>query len=72
MWGWHHGWWWLVMTPVMVAFWVAAVWLVVSLVQDRAPQRDRTEEAERILAERYARGELEADEYRRRLEDIRR
>lgn len=70
MWDWHMGWWWWAMAPLMLAFWVGLVWLLVSLVRGPAGPA-RTGEAERILAERYARGELDAEEYRRRLQDIR-
>ena len=70
VWGWHMGWWWWAMAPLMVAFWGALIWLAVTLV--RGSQRGGgTAEAERILAERYARGELEPEEYRRRRQDIR-
>ena len=70
MWGWHMGWWWWAMAPVMVAFWGALVWLAVTLVRG-GRAAEGTAEAERILAERYARGELEPEEYRRRRQDIR-
>ena len=60
------------MTPVMLAFWAAVVWFAVSLVRNRSLRPDDTGRAERILAERYARGEMGADDYRGRLEDLRR
>ena len=67
---WHDGWWWMMM-PLMVVFWGAVAWFLVSLVRDRSPRADDTGRAERILAERYARGEIGADDYRGRLEDLR-
>jgi len=63
------GWWWA-MAPLMVAFWGALVWLAVTLVRG-SRAAEGTAVAERILAERYARGELEPEEYRRRRQDIR-
>lgn len=54
--------------------WLLLAVLMVLLVVWLAPGRgraDATAEARRILAERYARGELEADEYRRRLSALR-
>lgn len=67
---WHYGWWWMMM-PVMVLFWGVVAWLVVSLVRERRPPVDDMSRAERILGERYARGEISADDYRGRLEDLR-
>ena len=63
--------WWVVMPFVMVVFWVAVIWLAVSFFQGRfgrpSGERDRSERLEEILAQRYARGEIDEDEYRRRL-----
>jgi putative membrane protein len=51
---------------LMVAFWGLLFWAVVSLV--RRPGRDRTStvNATDVLAERFARGEIDADEYETR------
>lgn len=68
---WHYGWWWMMM-PVTVVLWAAVVWVVASLVHERRPRTDDAGGAERILAERYARGEIDADDYRGHLEDLRR
>jgi putative membrane protein len=65
MWYWHGmgvwGW------AMMLAFWLAVVilivWVVRSSVSPRAPE-DRG--AFRILDERLAKGEIDADEYRER------
>jgi putative membrane protein len=75
-WGWHHagaggGWWWLI-GPLWLLFWLAVIgvgtWLVVRAVKRRQPgPNDRARE---ILAERYARGELSAEEYRERLGEL--
>ena len=73
MWDWHGGWWWLTMGPVMALFWALVIWLLVSYARPGGRgDGSRSGDAERILAERYARGELDGDEYRRRLEDLRR
>jgi putative membrane protein len=75
MW-WNDGWgWWWMMPLLMAAFWVAGAWLVVGLLRDR-PARpdggsDRPESPEQVLAHRYARGELDDEEYRRRLDTLR-
>lgn len=74
MWLWHGGWgWgaWLVMSLGMVAFWALVIWLFVNVIrtnQEGGTPRDRT--PEEILAERFARGEIDDDEYRRRLETL--
>jgi putative membrane protein len=75
MW-WNDGWgWWWMMPLLMVAFWAAVAWLIVGLVRGR-PARpeggiDRPEPPEQVLAHRYARGELDDEEYRRRLDTLR-
>ena len=60
--GWH---WWF--APFWILFWVA----VIVLLWRFAPWRrrwDRRLDAREILAERFARGEIDASEYRSRLE----
>ena len=64
------GWW-------MVLWWLAGIAVLVLLVRLAAgaawgfsPRGDET--PEQILKRRYARGEIERDEYQRRLEDLRR
>ena len=61
-WGWGA---WLAMSVMMVAFWVLLIWAVLTLV--RSGDRD----SESILADRFARGEIDDDEYRRRRELLR-
>lgn len=67
--------WWFVMPLLMVAFWVAVIWVAVSVFQRLAGrpsgERDRPERPEEILARRYARGEIDEDEYRRRRDILR-
>ncbi|MEX1172061.1 MAG: SHOCT domain-containing protein [Chloroflexota bacterium] len=71
MWDWTghmDGWWWLAV-PLMIAFWSLVVWGVVTLVRGR--DRGAADRAEDILAERFARGELDETEYRRRRDLVR-
>lgn len=74
MWWWHGGWnWWdwLWMSAVMVAFWGGLIWLVVTLVRgERTGGTDRAN-PEDVLAERFARGEINEDDYRQRLDVLR-
>lgn len=72
-WGWHSGDWW--MMGIGLLFWLVllglAVWLVV-----RATGRERAEPrgeaAGEILRRRFAAGEIDAEEYERRLDLLRR
>lgn len=72
---WNDGWsWWnwALMTTAMLAFWAFVAWAVVMLV--RSPDRafgDARRSPEQILAERFAAGEIDAEEYHRRLEALR-
>ncbi|WP_190157989.1 SHOCT domain-containing protein [Streptomyces litmocidini] len=72
-----NGWGWFAMSAGTVLFWglliTGAVMLFRSL--DRAAERPRrsgpTASAEQILGERLARGEIDEEEYRRRLSALR-
>jgi putative membrane protein len=72
MW-WWDGWsWWSgpLMTVGMLAFWGSLAWVIVMAI--RASQPSRTSDlAENVLAERFARGEIDEAEYQRRLEALR-
>lgn len=64
------GWW-------MVLWWVAGIVVLVLLVRLVAgslggSSRQADETPEQVLKRRYARGEIEREEYQRRLEDLRR
>jgi putative membrane protein len=65
---WGHHWW-----PLWLVFWAAvigvAVWLVVRRRDGRPDPLDRALE---VVAERYARGELTGEEYRERLDELKR
>jgi putative membrane protein len=75
-WGGGH---WVAAIVMMVLFWGAIALVVLAVVrsggwsrhdhQDHrpvSPRRDTSDEAERILHERFARGEIDEDEYTRR------
>lgn len=77
-WMWGHGWgWggWLAMCVVMVLFWAALIAAAVLAIRylsavDRTPKRSlpapgRTPED--LLAQRFARGEIDEDEFRQRI-----
>ena len=75
-WGWGMGWGgWLLMTLVMIVFWAAVITAVVLVVRYVAgsgrpgagPGPSGPARAEDLLAERFARGEIDDDEYRQRL-----
>jgi putative membrane protein len=56
---------WLFGAVMMVGVWVLIFWAVVSLVR-RPESQPTTRTAQQILSERFARGEIDADEYARR------
>jgi putative membrane protein len=65
------GWWWLwgtLMLIVVLAAIALVAWLIVRSVQSRA---DGARSARDILNERYARGEIDTDEYEERLSKLR-
>ncbi len=73
MWGSSWGWW---MGLVMVAFWGAVIWFVVTPsrgrdARPRQPQGDPADKARAVLAERLARGDIDPAEYRERLDTLR-
>jgi putative membrane protein len=70
MWGYHHdmsAWAWWLMSAGMVVFWAAVAWVVITLVRE---PRSRTPPDE-ILAERFARGEIDEETYRRQRDLVR-
>ena len=74
MWWWHGDWgWgaWLAMTVGMLAFWGLLIWGVVTLARGGIAQREPRTDPEDILAARFAAGEIDEDEYHRRLDTLR-
>ena len=73
MWGYQNSWWaWLLMWLTMLGFLgLLAALLVVLLRRSGPPDLGRRPSPEEVLAERFARGELDADEYRQRLQVLR-
>lgn len=72
---WGAGWWlWVLMPVSMLVFWGLVIWAVVALVRgsDQNAGSARTGTGpERVLGERYARGEIDQDEYEQRLATLR-
>lgn len=64
MWWWHDGGWggWVMMSLSMLVFWGLVAWGVITVLRGNAHSR----EPERTLADRFARGEIDEEEYRRR------
>jgi putative membrane protein len=68
-WGTGYGWIW--MTLIWVIIIGAVVWAVTrSSARDRARRRGGSQDARGILDERFARGEIDEDEYRRRRDQL--
>ncbi|MEV1063623.1 SHOCT domain-containing protein [Streptomyces sp. NPDC050263] len=70
------GWSWFVMSLGMIIFWALLIVLGVLLFRSAGSgvttgPAQRGPAAERLLAERFARGEIDEDEYRRRLTVLR-
>jgi putative membrane protein len=64
---------WILMIVAMIVFWGALAWVIVTLVRHRgtpaspsAPLSSPQSDALRILDERFARSEIDADEYKSR------
>lgn len=74
MWSWQGDWgWgaWLVMSLGMLAFWTLVIWLFLNAgrtSQDAVTPSER--EPEKTLANRFARGEIDEDEYHRRSDTL--
>jgi putative membrane protein len=71
MMGYHTGGWdggdWVAMALMMLAFWGIVVAVVVWAIRSARGAGDRDAvPPERVLADRFARGEIDDDEYRRR------
>jgi putative membrane protein len=79
MWGYGLGWGsWLIMGLSMLLFWALIILGIIALVRFLVGPRDRRHStgsvqssAEQVLAERFARGEIDEEEYRQRREVLR-
>lgn len=77
MWSNGMGWTgWLIMSLTALAFWALVVFAVVALFRgarnDTSPRRrGEDDDARQILDQRFARGEIDADEYHARREVLR-
>jgi putative membrane protein len=70
---WNDGWgWgaWLMMTVGMIGFWGLVAWVIVTLARGTSATRAPERSAEDILAERFARGEIDEEEYTARLDAL--
>ena len=83
---WHDGggnWWWIPMTIMMIVFWGGLAWVIVTLVRHNAHATTGATPApphlappsppsdpRQLLAERLARGDIEIDDYRARLDAL--
>jgi putative membrane protein len=70
-WGWGG---WLMMTAGFVAFWGLVAWVVVLAIRGPRPSTPPAAsppDPDRILAARFAAGEIGEEEYRRRLDVLR-
>jgi len=66
--------WWILMAIMMIVFWGGIIWFAITLVQ-RPRHNSQIEVARKtaheILDKRLARGEIELDDYRQRLQALR-
>jgi putative membrane protein len=71
---WHNGWGagnWLLMSFMMLLFWTLLVGFIIWAIRGHhaAPRQD-ADQARRILEERFARGEIDAEDYRTRRDHL--
>jgi putative membrane protein len=64
---WGHPWW-----PLRLLFWAGLIGTAVWLISRRRGRGGPLDKARELLAERYAQGELSGEEYRERLDELRR
>lgn len=61
--------WWWIGRIIVLLLWATVIFFVVRWIA-RSRRHDPMDRAREILAERYARGEIEADEYERRIDQL--
>jgi putative membrane protein len=64
---WGHHWW-----PIWPLLWAVLIGTAVWLILRRRDRRGPLDPARAVLAERFAKGELSAEEYRTRLDELQR
>jgi len=71
-WGDGMGWWMLFGGLLWLAFWGSLIYLALALVRSRGEDREepRSPDAAEIVRRRYARGEIDRDEYERLRKDL--
>ena len=69
MYGWGDGGWWMmgVSSLIGLVIIVALVWVIVSISRGPSISAAGPDQARALLDERFARGEIDTDEYNRRL-----
>ena len=55
---------------IMIAFWAAVIWVIVRIVQEASGGHRKGKSAIRILEERYAKGEIDKEEFKSRKHDL--
>jgi len=71
MWGWGSGYGWIWMVVVWAAVIGGVIWVVTQLsVRNGTRGQGGSRDARSILDERFARGEIDEDEYRRRRDEL--
>lgn len=64
-WGWAM---WAVMTVAMIGFWSLVIWLLATVLRGGGAVARPSRDPDDILSERFARGEMDEEEFRRRRE----
>ena len=70
MWNWGQGWWWMGLS--MILFWAVVIGFVVWAVRTSGRQADagQADRAREVLEERYVRGDIDEEEFTRRLRHL--
>jgi putative membrane protein len=70
MWNWGYGWWWMGLS--MILFWAVVIGLVVWAVRlsGRHADAGQADRAREVLEERYVRGDIDEEEFTRRLRHL--
>ena len=64
--GWGMGWWWIIGLIVLIV----VIWLVIKAVNQRGAGRTSEKSSLDILKDRYARGEIDEEEFEKRKKDL--